>query len=65
MAMPFTGLDLTYILDRAQDQSTTTSDTSDWYHWDRNLMGFAPSPYNSVKMALVAEEVVKGDMYDV
>ena len=25
--------------------------------WVRNLMGFKPSPYNSVKVALVVEEV--------
>jgi hypothetical protein len=30
--------------------------------WDRNLMVFAASPYNSfIKMALVAEEICKGE----
>lgn len=29
-----------------------------WYHWVWNAMGFAPSPYNSIKMALIAEEVI-------
>jgi hypothetical protein len=24
-------------------------------------MGFAPSPYNSIKMAMIVEEVAKGD----
>ena len=32
-----------------------------WAVWDRNLMGFAASPYNSIKMVLVAEEVCRGD----
>lgn len=35
-----------------------------WYHWVCNAMGFAPSPYNSIKMALVAEEVIRGDKSD-
>lgn len=35
-----------------------------WYHWVRNAMGFAPSPYNSIKLALIAEEVVRGDRLD-
>ncbi len=33
----------------------------EWVVWDRNLMGFAASPYNSVMMALVAKEVCKVD----
>jgi hypothetical protein len=32
-----------------------------WAVWDRILMGFAASPYNSIKMALMAEEVCKGN----
>ncbi len=32
-----------------------------WAVWDRNLMGFVGLPYNSIKMALVAEEICKGD----
>ena len=35
-----------------------------WYHWVRMLMGFKPSPYISVKMTLIAEEVVRGDRHD-
>ena len=30
-----------------------------WEFWDRNLMGFVASPYNSLKMALVTKEVSK------
>ena len=35
-----------------------------WAVWDRNLMEFAASPYNSIKMALVAEEVCRGDRHE-
>ncbi len=34
-----------------------------WAMWDRNLMGFVASPYNSIKMALVAEEICKGNPF--
>jgi hypothetical protein len=27
-------------------------------------MGFAASPYNSIKMALIAKEICKGDCHD-
>ncbi len=36
----------------------------EWAVCDRSLMGFAASPYNSIKMALVAEEVCKGDQLE-
>ncbi len=32
-----------------------------WMCWTRNLMGFRSSPYNSVKMYLIAEEIIRGD----
>ncbi len=32
--------------------------------WGRNLMGFAASPYNSIKMALVAKEVCTGNCFE-
>ena len=35
-----------------------------WMCWSRNLMGFRSSPYHSIRMALVVEEVVKGDRHD-
>jgi hypothetical protein len=35
-----------------------------WVCWQRNLMGFRSSPYNSVKMYWIAEEVIKGDHHD-
>ena len=50
-AIPFTGVNLTMLYDRPEDRGPR------FVVWDRNLMGFAPSPYNCVKMALVS----KGD----
>ena len=35
-----------------------------WFLWTKNLMGFRPSPYNSVKLYLIAEEVIRGDRHD-
>jgi len=37
---------------------------SRWLCWTKNLMGFRPSPFNSIKTNLIAEEVMKGDRYD-
>ena len=37
---------------------------SRWLCWVKNLMGFKPSPYNSIKMNLIAEEVIRGDRHD-
>jgi len=54
-AMPYTGVDLKPLYDM-DDQPEFR-----YAHWDRNLMGFKSSPYNSVKMALISEEVCKGD----
>lgn len=58
-AWPFAGVDLKPI---AEDDGKVTFVR--WYHWVRNLMGFKPSPYGSIKTALVAEEVVRGDRHD-
>ena len=57
--VPYTGLDLTPIYEKGEKADPK------WACWDRNLMGFKSSPYNSVKMALVVEEVVKGNRFDV
>jgi len=35
-----------------------------WMCWTRNLMGFRPSPYNSIRMYLIAEEIIRGDRDD-
>jgi hypothetical protein len=32
--------------------------------WRQSLMGFRPSPYNCIRMYLVAEEVIRGDRHD-
>jgi hypothetical protein len=34
---------------------------SAWLGWTKNLMGFKSSPYNSVKMYLICEEIIRGD----
>ncbi len=38
--------------------------STNWVGWTKNLMGFQLSPYNSVKMFLIIEEVMKGDRRD-
>ena len=35
-----------------------------WMSWKRNLMGFRSSPYNSVRMYLIIEEMIRGDRRD-
>lgn len=58
-AWPFAGVDIKPILDENGKASLDR-----WYYWVRNAMGFKSSPYNSIKMTLVAEEVVLGDRRD-
>ena len=58
-AWPFAGVDIKPLYDENGDVSFAR-----WYHWVRNAMGFGPSPYNSIKLALIAEEVIKGDRHD-
>ena len=54
----FTGVDLTSLYAEPKDPGPRMA------VWDRNLMGFAASPYNSIKMALVADEICKGDQFE-
>jgi hypothetical protein len=35
-----------------------------WVCWARNLMGFKSLPYNSVRMYLISEEIIRGDCHD-
>ena len=56
--IPFTGVDLSSLYD--SDVETGPR----WAIWVRNLMGFATSPYNSIKLALVAEDVCQGDWHE-
>ncbi len=35
-----------------------------WMCWTRNLMGFRPSPYKSIRMYFIAKEVIRGDQHD-
>jgi len=39
-------------------------DEQRWFSWTKNLMGFRSSPYNSVKMYLMVEEIIRGDRRD-
>ena len=55
---PYTGVDL-----RPMHKKGEEVRDGRWVFWDRNLMGFAVSPYNSVKMALIAKEVCKGNRH--
>jgi hypothetical protein len=56
--VPFTGVNLSALYETGYDSGLH------WAVWDRNLMGFAASPYNSIKMALVAKEVCRGDLHE-
>jgi len=53
--VPFTGVDLSSLYNNLDELGPR------WAMWDRNLMGYMASPYNSIKMALVVEEICKGD----
>ena len=55
--VPYTGVDLSSLYKDKDEVGPR------WAVWDRNLMGFAASPYNSIKMALVAEEVCRGERH--
>jgi hypothetical protein len=54
-AVPFTGVQLLSLYDSPNKVGLRSA------VWDRNPMGFAQSPYNSIKMALIVEEISKGD----
>jgi hypothetical protein len=56
--VPFTGVDLSALYATGHDSGLR------WAVWDRNFMGFAVSPYNSKKMALVAKEICRGDRHE-
>jgi hypothetical protein len=58
-AWPFAGVDIGPIL-----ENNNAEFADRWWHWCRNAMGFTSSPYNSIKMSLVAEEVILGDRKD-
>ncbi len=55
--IPFTVVDLSSLYN--SDVETGPR----WAVWVRNLMGFAASPYNSIKLALIAEDVCQGDRH--
>ncbi len=53
--VPFTGVDLSSLYGADKEEGLR------WAVWDQNLMGFAASPYNLIKMVLAVEEVCRGD----
>ena len=57
---PFVGVDITCI---AQEEGNQV-ESRYWEGWTRMLMGFKPSPYNSIRGALIGEEIVRGDRRD-
>jgi hypothetical protein len=56
--VPCTGVDLSLLYDGSEDLRPRLA------VWDRNVVWFAASPYNSIKMALIAKEICKGDCHD-
>ena len=55
---PYTGVDLSSLYQDGDESGPR------WAVWDRNLMGFAASPYNSIKTALVTEEICRGNRHE-
>jgi hypothetical protein len=53
----FTGVNLLSLYENGDETGLC------WAVWDKNLMGFAASPYSSIRMALVAEEVCRGNWH--
>jgi hypothetical protein len=48
--MPYTGVNLSLLYEAGEEDGLRC------VVWDRNLMGFAASPYNSIKMLLIVGE---------
>jgi hypothetical protein len=57
--VPYTGVDLSSLYEGKDEVGPQ------WAVWDRNLMGFASSPYSSIRTALVVEEVCRGDRHKI
>jgi hypothetical protein len=55
---PYTGVDLSSLYQDGDESGPRRA------VWDRNLMGFAASPYNSIKTALVTEEICRGNWHE-
>ncbi len=56
--VPYTGVNLSSLYEAGEE------DGPQWAVWDRNLMGFAASPYNSIKMSLIVGEICRGDWHE-
>lgn len=46
------------------DVSPYLKECSTWMRWNRNFMGFKPSPYNTARMLTYANDVIRGDRHD-
>ncbi len=42
----------------------TTECEHQWLCWNRTLMGFRTSPYNAIKVYLIADEIIRGDRHN-
>ena len=63
---PYAGVDLTSIKEELRDLGICNKDSSEtmWWRWNRDFMGFRPSPYNAIWHYYMAEEVARGDRSD-
>jgi hypothetical protein len=56
--VPYTRVDLLSLYEAGEEDGPW------WAMWDRNLMGFAASPHNSIKILLIVGEICKGDRHE-
>jgi hypothetical protein len=56
--VPYTRVNLSLLYETGEE------DGPRWAVWDRNLMGFAASPYNSIKMLLIVGVICRGDRHE-
>jgi hypothetical protein len=56
--VPYTEVDLLSLYGAGEEDGPW------WAMWDRNLMGFAASPYSSIKMSLIVGEICRGDRHE-
>jgi hypothetical protein len=56
--VPFTRVNLSLLYENGNDAGPR------WAVWDRNLMVFTALPHSSIRMALVAKEVCRGDRHE-
>ena len=59
---PYAGIDLSPL--ELEDPKRKEKGLQDWKRWSRMLMGFKPSPYITIRLRLLVEDVVRGDHRD-